>query len=99
MLGARGAGVAPARAFRRRSPSTINPGAVLAGSTPEHDVDAVQDLRARLCPQASHSLGEERPIEGEDLRHVGDRSFGKPVVLLESRTLAGAAITASRDAR
>lgn len=50
-------------------------------SSPEDDIHSVENLCQRLRANAADSLGEQRTIERDDLRHVGDR------VLRQSRRL------------
>ena len=56
----------------------------------KHDVDAGQDELELRRGKGTDSLGQATAVDGRDLRHVGHRSLGKPVVRAESATLPGA---------
>ncbi len=50
----------------------------LARSSTQYDIDAVKNLRPWLGRQVPDPLGEQRPIERDDLRYVGDGILRQP---------------------
>ena len=42
------------------------------GLSSKYDIDAMKDLRDQFRRQLPNTLGEERAIDGDDLRDIGD---------------------------
>src|SRR2546428_3938995 len=51
---------------------------ITAALSPEHDVDAGEDQVDLPARQTTDTAGQERPVERQDLRDVGDRVLRQP---------------------